>query len=165
MSTFNAQLTDNKLWVFIIAVLIVYILSALVVRNAIQSGWYQGLNKPTFAPPAVVSSTVWFVLYFIMAYVGYRSTIMSAGNPCLRRNLNILFALQLVLVFLYALVFFGRKDVHAALYILLLLVVVVLAWFILLLKVDKTSAVLVFLYLLWLIYTAFINGHISSNNQ
>jgi tryptophan-rich sensory protein len=76
---------------------------------------------------------------------------------CKRHTLDGIYAFQLLLVFLWVLVFFGARNLQAAFWILILLIIVVLIWIAALWNTDAYSAVLLIVYLIWLIFAAIVN--------
>lgn len=165
--TFDIQeWNDFALWGFLMASYGVALLTAIITHQSFRNSplWYAQLRKPSWTPSHAVFALIWFIVYFIVAFAGYRGNKLA---PTLgyRRGLNALFAIQLFLVLLWALVFFGAKDIVTAFYLVILLAVVVLIWILVIWNVDRLSAYLLILYLIWLIFLIILNYYFVINNR
>jgi tryptophan-rich sensory protein len=76
-------------------------LSAMLIKD--DTGFYQRLNLPFFAPPAAVFRIVWPVLYILMG-ISLGLIIENAGRSGFQAVL--LFAFQLILNIVWPVVFF-----------------------------------------------------------
>lgn len=114
--------------------------------------WYAALNKPSFNPPNWLFGPVWTVLYVLIAMAGWRTweTGRSSGRMTL-------WWVQLVLNFLWPLVFFVLRQPWIALVIILALLVTILlfarrSW-----TVDRVSAVAFVPYAAWVAFASLLN--------
>ena len=69
---------------------------------------YLALEKPPLSPPGWVFPVVWTVLYLLMGYASYRVAVKGADAGKTRRALAV-YAAQLVLNFLWSILFFGLE--------------------------------------------------------
>ncbi|MHA3737154.1 tryptophan-rich sensory protein TspO [Pseudomonas sp. Eth.TT006] len=122
--------------------------------------WYQGLNKPKFTPPNWVFPLAWTTIYLLLAWVGYRLTLIAGSQQVLA-----LWAAQIALNTLWTPVFFGAKRIFAAMVILALLWLVVAVMVVLTLRLDVITGLLLFPYLAWLCVAAALNFSILRNNR
>lgn len=112
--------------------------------------WYASLNKPFFSPPNFVFGPVWTILYLLMGV----SLFLVWENKKTDKNI---FYLQLVLNFLWSMVFFGMHSP------ILGLVVIVLLWWAIFKtikqfsKINKTAGYLLYPYLAWVSFASLLN--------
>ncbi|MCU0760987.1 MAG: tryptophan-rich sensory protein [Steroidobacteraceae bacterium] len=82
-------------------------------RDAMKSGWYDGLRKPSFAPPEYVYGPAWTLLYGLQGYA-LRELWRRRDTPDGRRAL-VAFATQLALNVAWSKVFFGHRSTRGGL--------------------------------------------------
>jgi tryptophan-rich sensory protein len=127
------------------------------------SGWNATLRKPSFNPPNWVFAPVWISLYALMAiaaWLVWRQPDRAARTAGLR-----LFWVQLVLNFLWSMIFFrGHVLVGAAIEILLLLAAIV-ATTVQFGKVSKAAAFLMVPYALWVGFASALTWAIWQLNR
>jgi tryptophan-rich sensory protein len=121
--------------------------------------WYASLNKPGFTPPNWLFPLAWTTIYLLLAWAGYRLTLIPGSVTVLA-----LWAAQIALNTLWTPVFFGAHRLLAAMVILTLLWCVVAAMVILALQLDILTGLLLLPYLLWLCVAAALNFSILRNN-
>lgn len=122
--------------------------------------WYAQLNKPKFTPPNWVFPVVWTTIYLLLAWVGYRLTLIPGSEQVLA-----LWAAQIALNTLWTPVFFGAQRIVAAMIILVLLWLVVATMVILALRLDVITGLILFPYLAWLCVAAALNFSIMRKNR
>ena len=82
-------------------------------RDALRSGWYDGLRKPAFAPPEYLYGPAWTLLYGLQGYA-LRELWRARDTPRGRQAL-VAFATQLALNAAWSKAFFGRRSTRAGL--------------------------------------------------
>ena len=117
---------------------------------------YQTLNQPPLSPPGWVFPVVWSILYLLMGYASYRILISDADPNAIRKALTFYF-IQLVLNFLWPLVFFGLQWYFAAFILLLVLWVFIYLTMFTFGKIDGTAGNLLIPYLLWVTFAGYLN--------
>jgi len=122
--------------------------------------WYAALNKPGFTPPNWVFPVVWTTLYLLLAWVGYRLTLMPDSQTLLA-----LWAAQIALNTLWTPVFFGAHRLFASLVILALLWLVVAVMLVMTMRLDVITGLILFPYLVWLSLAAALNFSILRHNR
>ncbi len=122
--------------------------------------WYAQLNKPKFTPPNWVFPVAWTTIYLLLAWVGYRLTLIPGSEQVLA-----LWAAQIALNTLWTPVFFGAQRIVAAMIILVLLWLVVATMVILALRLDVITGLILFPYLAWLCVAAALNFSIMRKNR
>lgn len=134
-------------------------LSGLLTAGAPQQ--YGELILPAGAPPSWLFAVVWPILYLLMGISAYRIWISDSPE---RTTALKLYAAQLVINFIWPILFFSSQQYFGSfiwLVLLWLFVAVMIVWFY---QIDKTAALLQLPYLLWLTYAGYLNLMISQLN-
>ena len=121
----------------------------LVINKSID---YPNLNQPFLAPPKWAFPVAWSIIYILMgiAYLIYRNN----NNDY---NTNKLYYIQLIMNFLWSIIFFNLKwRLFSILWILILLITVILLMKRFKLE-EKISYYLFIPYLIWLIFATYLN--------
>ncbi|KPY62097.1 tryptophan-rich sensory protein TspO [Pseudomonas syringae] len=122
--------------------------------------WYESLEKPSFTPPDWAFPVAWTTIYLLLAWAGYRLTLIPGSEIVLA-----LWAAQIALNTLWTPVFFGANRLVAAMVILVLLWVVVAAMIVMALQLDIITGLILFPYLVWLSVAAALNFSILRHNR
>jgi benzodiazapine receptor len=130
-------------------------IGSLFTSNSINDGWYASLNQPSFNPPNSIFGPVWTILYILMGISLYMVWKEVPGKK--KENALGIFALQLLLNFLWSLFFFYFKDIEIALLdiIALWISIVVMVW--LFYRVKPLAGWLNIPYLLWVSFATALN--------
>ncbi len=144
-----------KIAITVAICLIIGFLSSFVTQSSVND-WYLTLNKPSFNPPNSVFAPVWSVLYLMMGVAA--GVVWGKGfHHIWVKTALYHFGFQLLLNSLWSMVFFGLKNILAALFIIIALVVAILLtikWFNV---VSKKAALLMIPYLLWVCFATVLN--------
>ena len=122
------------------------------------TGWYATLIKPAFNPPDYLFGPVWTGLYLLMGislFMVWRSPSGDARNYALA-----IFAIQLVLNFVWSFIFFHFKQLGWALFEIILVWISILAMIMIFYRINKTAAFLQIPYFLWVSFASVLNGSI-----
>ncbi|MDH0748802.1 tryptophan-rich sensory protein [Pseudomonas sp. GD03842] len=122
--------------------------------------WYAALQKPGFTPPNWVFPIAWTTIYLLIAWAGYRLTLLPGSEVALA-----LWAAQIALNTLWTPVFFGANRIVAGMVILTALWLVVAAMTLLALQLDVITGLILFPYLGWLSVAAALNFSILRLNR
>ncbi|MDU8540952.1 MULTISPECIES: tryptophan-rich sensory protein TspO [Pseudomonas syringae group] len=122
--------------------------------------WYESLQKPSFTPPNWAFPVAWTVIYLLLAWAGYRLTLLPSSQIVLA-----LWAAQIALNTLWTPVFFGANRIVAAMVILALLWIVVATMIVMALQLDIITGLILFPYLVWLSVAAALNFSILRHNR
>ncbi|PTT24734.1 TspO/MBR family protein [Pseudomonas sp. HMWF021] len=122
--------------------------------------WYAQLDKPSFTPPNWAFPVAWTIIYLLLAWAGYRLTLLPGSQDVLA-----LWAAQIALNTLWTPVFFGARRVFAAMLILALLLLVVAVMVVATLRLDLVTGLILLPYLLWLAIACALNFSILRNNR
>ena len=117
---------------------------------------YDSLRQPPLSPPGWVFPVVWSILYLLMGYSCYRVLTSGATQTAVYNGLS-LYAIQLVLNFLWTPVFFGLQWRLVALLILIGLWVAVLLTIRTFSDMDQKAGDLLLPYLIWITFAGYLN--------
>lgn len=123
--------------------------------------WYPMLLKPAATPPNWVFPVVWGVMYVLM---GISAGLLLTSQRQGARAALWLWSLQLVLNFLWTLCFFWWQSPPAGMAVLLLLLVAAVFYIVIAWRSHTAAAVLMWPYLAWLLFAAYLNIWIVFNN-
>ena len=132
--------------------LVVGFSSSLLTRNSMEI--YSNTNQPSFAPPSILFPIVWTILYILM---GISSYMISQSNSYLKSKAMYIYASQLIVNFIWPLIFFNARMFLFAFFWLLLLLILVIYMIVTFKKINKVSACIQIPYILWLIFASFLN--------
>ena len=116
--------------------------------------WYPALVKPSFNPPNWLFGPVWLVLYAAMAVAAWR-VWRQRDRLKVRRALS-LYGGQMALNFAWSLIFFGLRQITAAVADILALLVVLAITLAAFWKVDRFAGLLMVPYLVWIMFAALL---------
>jgi benzodiazapine receptor len=118
--------------------------------------WYDQLAKPWFNPPSWLFGPVWTALYILMGVALYLIWMEGLEKPQVKAAI-LLFALQLLLNFLWSYMFFGLQSPLLALAEIAILWLVLLATIIAFFRIRRGAAYLLIPYILWVTFAAYLN--------
>lgn len=141
--------------------------------------WYAALVKPALNPPAWIFGPVWTSLYFLMGislFLVWRND-WNVKNHILegkrdgwnyvsrrfwtgswqKENTILIFGIQLFLNSLWSFLFFGLKFPGLAFFEIVALWFAILYTIINFYRISKMSAILLFPYILWVTFAAYLN--------
>lgn len=143
---------------FLALVFAVSLISSTVTMPAV-GGWYQTLEKPAWTPPDWVFGPVWTLLYVMIALAGWRiwlrlpvSFSSRWRHPALRP-----YWVQLLLNFLWSLLFFGLQNPLLGAFDIVALLLAIAVCMAVFWRFDRMAAWLMAPYLLWVAYAASLN--------
>lgn len=153
---------DNKLLKLIISfglVLGTGIAGGLVVARSLES-WYPSLIKPSFNPTDWIFGSIWMVLYVLIALSLYVTWTAKKHNwfalSC--------FTLNLILNFLWIVVFFGLHDIRSAFFVMIALWISIIVMMVKFMWVDKRASYLLIPYFVWVSFAMLLNYSIMMLN-
>ena len=118
--------------------------------------WYVHLNKPFFSPPNFVFGPVWTVLYALMGisiFLIYEAKISKNEKHLLLK----LFGFQLVLNFLWSVLFFGMHSPWLGFLEIIFLWLTILILIFKFYKYSKQASFLLIPYLFWVSFASLLN--------
>ncbi len=117
---------------------------------------YGSMNKPPLSPPAWVFSVAWTVLYLMMGLSSYFIVTADADNSEKLKAMR-LYAVQLVINFVWSLIFFNLGAYLVAFIWLMGLWFVVIICAVKFHGISKMAAYLLVPYIFWLTFAAYLN--------
>lgn len=117
---------------------------------------YKQLNQPPLSPPGWLFPVVWTILYLLMGYSSYRVVTADATREAKRRGL-LVYGIQLLVNFLWPLIFFGKQWRLTAFFILVILWILIYITMRLFSKIDEKAGDLLLPYILWVTFAGYLN--------
>lgn len=152
--------TSIAIPVWVLVCFVVGLTASYFQREALAL-WYPILEKSSLTPPNIVFPIVWSILYLLMGIsVGL---VIGSGHPH-RRAVMWIFIVQLVLNFMWSILFFYMCNPLWGLIDIVLLDVVVLLYMARSYSVHRAASYLFVPYVLWLVIATYLNGYILMNN-
>jgi translocator protein len=121
-----------------------------------NSQTYQSLIKPYFTPPSWVFSVVWPVLYLLLPIASYRIWLKGRGELDSRKAF-ILYGIQLILNFMWSIIFFRWRLIGLAFFELMLLIIFILLTTFEFFRLDKCAGILMIPYIIWVSFAGVLN--------
>jgi benzodiazapine receptor len=119
-------------------------------------GWYSTLRKPAFTPPDNFFAPIWTVLYVLIGISAY--LVWQRRNDAIQYKISVgVYAIQLLLNFLWAIIFFGMHQILGGLIDTILLWIVIIINIICFRKFNSGAAWLLAPYLLWTSFAIVLN--------
>ena len=146
------KISWKKLILSILVPLLVGGLAAWFTRDSMDL--YPTLNKPPLAPPMLLFHIIWSILYILMGISYY---IMQSTPDAQTKQATTIYGLQLLVNFLWPIIFFNMQAyLFAAIWLLILIFLIIL-----MLRsfhhVHPSAAYLQIPYLLWTLFAAYLN--------
>ena len=127
-------------------------LSGYLTKNSMSL--YQELVKPPLTPPGWVFPVVWTILFALMGISAYLIYISDSKDKA--QALQI-YAIQLMLNFLWSLVFFNMQAYLLAFLILIFLWISIIAMIKIFYEINPIAGKLQIPYLLWVTFAGYLN--------
>jgi len=115
--------------------------------------WYKSLNKPSFNPPNWIFGPAWTIIFVLMGISLY--LVWQAKGK--KKKAIVIFAVQLLLNIFWSALFFGFHSPFFALIEIIFLWLAILWTIVKFYKISKTASYLLFPYILWVSFAAFLN--------
>lgn len=129
-------------------------LSGIATGEAVN-GWYSHIIKPSWNPPNWLFGPVWTLLYLLM---GAAFAMVWNGQGKNKRVALALFGVQFVFNLFWSFLFFGLARMDWALIEILLLLVFITLTISAFSKINRTAAILMIPYLLWVGFATLLNS-------
>ncbi|MCM8709815.1 tryptophan-rich sensory protein [Clostridium sp. SYSU_GA19001] len=150
---------DNKKNIF------AFIINIIITEGCGVLSWYLGMSnpetyagliKPSLMPHSLVFYIVWPILYFLIAIAAYRIWLKGKGKVKICKA-KILYIVQLILNFLWTIIFFRFRLIGLAFIELMLMLIFILLTTFEFFRLDKTSGILMIPYILWVSFAGVLN--------
>lgn len=160
MSTQNPRINWFNLFVFVLVVEAIGVASALLAGD-IQLAYNQ-LELPAFSPPDSLFGVVWPLLYAAIGGSGYL-IYLQTSRTAKKRNYT-LFGLQMILNFVWSILFFNFQLYWVGLVIIIALIISVLLCIIYFFQDSPLASILLVPYLLWITFAAYLTAGVAVLN-
>lgn len=124
--------------------------------------WYETLDKPSWTPPNWLFPVAWMLLYVAITVAAWRMAL--SGHPLAPLGLA-LWAAQITFNALWSPVFFGLQRLGAAMLVIGGLWTTVALTLLMAVLIDRTAAILLAPYLVWVSYACALNFAIWRTNR
>lgn len=135
--------------------LLIGVVSGFLTMNSMET--YKELLLPKYAPPGYLFPIVWTILYILMGIASY---LVYQSNDEDKNKVLLLYGIQLVMNFIWPILFF---NLHAYLlstvWLLLLFALVIIVTY-LFFKINHIAGYLMIPYVLWLGFALYLNFNI-----
>ena len=122
--------------------------------------WYKSLDKPTWTPPDWVFPVTWTVLYLFIAAAGARVAVLPGNGHAMA-----FFAAQIGFNTLWTPIFFGLRNLKAAMGIIVVLWLAVAATMLSFFSLDIWAGLLFVPYLIWCTIAGALNFAVWQRNK
>ncbi len=145
-------------WIFVFE-LIAFLLGLLTQANI--EPWYNSLHKSSLTPPGVVFSIVWSILYALLGYIAW---FLSSNKSQSAKSLIYLYGAQIIMNWAWTPLFFQFHWIKLS--AIWLIVLTCLNWVLIaqLKAKQKTVALLLLPYVLWLMFASYLAVFIAAMN-
>ena len=122
------------------------------------------LNTPMLTPPKIVFPIVWTILFLLMGISSYlvsQSNVLDADKT----SALMVYGLQLVVNFIWPLLFFNGQKFFGAFICLIVLLALVIVMTVKFYKINKPAGLLQIPYIIWLLFAAYLNLSVYLMNK
>ncbi|MHC5216011.1 TspO/MBR family protein [Enterococcus sp. LJL128] len=119
-------------------------------------GQYAAMTKPPFSPPGSWVGIIWIVLYFLIG-VSLYLLITADARQKNKQQAILLFVIQLMVNFIWSLIFFGGEYMWIGAILCLALAGLILLSIVLFYRVQIWAARLFIPYFLWICFASYLS--------
>ncbi len=152
-----------KMTAFVIGCELVGLAATPITVGAIPA-WYQDLQKPFFAPPNSIFGPVWTILYGMMGVAAFLVYERRGKKKQVKTALGF-FCAQLVLNFLWSILFFGLRSPLLGLVDILALLILIVVTASRFYPLSPAASLLLVPYALWVTFATMLNAAIFVLNR
>ncbi len=127
-------------------------------------GWYRNLERPSFSPPNWLFGPVWTCLYVMIAIAAYL-VWQRRDDSAFYKTTRTIYFVQLLLNFLWSIVFFGMHQILGAFVIIILLLISIAVLIYRFNHFSKAASLLLVPYILWVSFASILNFYIYLLNR
>lgn len=135
---------------------------SLLTRNAQEI--FGQLNQPPLSPPAWLFPVAWSILYVLMGLACFFIYYYGTQKPEDRKCALITYGIQLVLNFVWSLVFFNARQYYIAFAILVVMWILIIVTMVKSSRVSKLALACLVPYVLWVTFAGYLNIMIAILN-
>lgn len=116
---------------------------------------YVQLNKPFLAPPGNIVGTIWIIFYALIGLALF--LIIDSKTAKNKTRSYFFFGIQLVLNFIWSIIFFGGSNFWIASFISLFLLITIIFSICEFRGISNGAAICFIPYLIWIIYATYLS--------
>lgn len=157
-STLGTELRSINFKCVIIGAIIILLGGFISAFAAGSTESYRELNRPSFAPPAILFPIVWTVLYILIG--GAAGAVACACTKALEGDKYkglLFFVIMIVFNYVWSPLFFGAEAYFAAFIAVIMMIILTFFTIVFFGRIYKISAIIMSVYLLWLLFAAYLN--------
>lgn len=128
--------------------------SSMLTGNMMREYFY--MNKPPLSPPSWVFPIVWTILYVMMGLASYL-VINSGAERSLIVKALIFYGIQLILNFLWSILFFKYYLYLWSFVELMIMWMVIIIMTVMFFRTDRRAGLMMIPYVLWSTFAAYLN--------
>ena len=133
------------------------IIGAVLISILVSSdNTYNNIIKPPFSPPSIVFPIVWSVLYIMMGISLWLIRISDAQEGEKQEKIRA-FSAQLLLNFLWPIIFFKFETYFAAIICLIFLIALLIKTYKEFKTIDRRASALLLPYMIWCFFFFYLN--------
>ena len=117
---------------------------------------YKSMDKPALSPPAWIFPVVWTILYLMMGLASY-FVLISEVNTRSKAMALIIYAIQLLMNFMWSILFFNLGMYLLSFIWLLIMWAITIVCAMRFYNISRTATYLLIPYILWLTFAAYLN--------
>ena len=148
----------NELYRLILSIIICQmagVIGSIFTAGSVTS-WYPTLVKPSFSPPGFYIGLIWIVLFTLMGISLFLIWRDTPSNLAARIALYF-FAAQLIVNVLWNVAFFSLRSPASGLMVIAVLWILILITIVKFWPINKTAALLLVPYIIWVSVAAYLN--------
>lgn len=130
------------------------VLSATITSSSMKA--YASMNKPPLSPPAIVFPIAWTILYLMMGLALYL-IVTTPSDKNLKGTAVLLFTIQLIMNFMWSIIFFKWGQYLAAFIWLIIMLCILIICAFRFYDINRSSAYLLIPYIVWLVFASYLN--------
>ncbi len=139
---------------FVTLVATVSAVGGVVTAGSVHT-WYQTLSRPPFTPPDWVFAPVWTTLYVMIAISGW--LVWKEAGFRSAKSAFMVYGVQLALNLAWSILFFGLHQIELAMVDVLLLLAAIVVNVQTFHPINKTAALLLLPYAVWVSFASLLN--------
>lgn len=156
----------KKIKPYVISILIALAVGGLAAYLTMGSmDIYSRINLPPLSPPGWLFPVVWSVLYVLMGISAALVYTNKTSSPQDKKSALKTYGFQLIVNFLWTLIFFNLRNWLFAFVWILLLWVLIIIMIVKFCKIKPIAGLLQIPYLLWVTFAAYLNFMIFLLNR
>tara|TARA_R110000868_G_scaffold165328_6_gene398743 strand:- start:322664 stop:323284 length:621 start_codon:yes stop_codon:yes gene_type:complete len=142
---------------FMVLCLIISAAGGAVTSTSVGT-WYPTLEKPFFNPPNWLFGPAWSLIYFLIAFSGWRAWLKRGIDGA--KVPFAIYGAQLTLNLLWSFLFFGAQSPMLGLIDIIALLILIIINCRMFWRIDQLAGMLLVPYALWVGFATLLNGSI-----